>query len=81
MKEFNEEYKQIAYLILQNKYLQLMGISNESELNILSKSNQFFPNDWTIKYGIDKRINMLSKAIKENKNLIEIEEETILYKK
>lgn len=77
MKEFTEENKQLAYLILQNKYLQLMEKDYKSESEILSELNEVFPEDWTIKYDIEKRIELLGKAIKEKRNVIEIVEEKV----
>lgn len=80
MKEFTEENKQLAYLILQNKYLQLMEKDYKSESEILSELNEVFPEDWTIKYDIEKRIELLGKAIKEKRNVIEIVEEKSVFK-
>lgn len=68
----NDESKQIAYFIMQHKYLQMLGKANLSEQEILRESNKLFPENWAILYDIDRRIELLSKALGQNVNILEI---------
>ena len=64
----------IAYLLLQNKYLkQKLGKDNYTEAEVIANSNKIFPMDW---FSIDAktRIKIISKAIKEKRDLNEIYE-------
>lgn len=66
------ENKKIAYLILQYKYYKSMGCENLSEEEILRKYPELFPEMWELMYSTDQKIEYISKAIKENKSLVDI---------
>lgn len=68
------ENKEIAYLILQSKYLKMLGYDNSSEEEILKNSLKLFPSDW-FNYDIDKKIELIAKAINNNVNLNSIVED------
>lgn len=61
---------EIAYNILQNEYLKRKNIST-SEDNI-KNIILAFPEDWFLKYSIEKRIKIISFALKNNLEIQEI---------
>ncbi len=60
----------IAYLILEHKYLEMLGLYN-AKLNDIVKNN-VFPQNWHLEYSIDARMKYLGMAIKEKKILSEV---------
>lgn len=64
--------EEISYLLLQNEYLKIMGVNNFSETEILKEFNKFFPENWMIDYDTSEKIKLLSRAIKEKNNIINI---------
>lgn len=68
---------ELAYLILQHKYLEIMGLKDYSEDEILKVYNQYFPENWGVEYTYDKKIQLISNAIKQNRNLKDVESEYI----
>lgn len=77
MKNELDRNIEIAYFILQNKYIQQKMGKRLSEKEILNSINDIFPEDWTIKYNIKSRIKILGQAIKENRDIREITEKGI----
>ena len=77
MSNDTRESIELAYLILQNKYLKLRT-KKISENEILTSINDIFPEDWTIKYDIQSRIEILGKALKENKDIKDIIEKNMI---
>ncbi len=67
-----DESKQMAYFILQHKYLQMLGKEGLSEQEIVLESNKLFPENWAISYDVDRRIELLSKALGKNSNILDI---------
>lgn len=67
-----EDSKLIAYYILQHKYLKQCGLDANQEEYILKDYHKFFPENWEIEYNVDKKIELISLAIKNNQNLIDV---------
>lgn len=64
--------KEIAYLLLQDKYLRMiLGKDNYTEDEVFAQIHKLFPMDWSL-LGVDLKIKLIAKAIKEKKNLREI---------
>lgn len=56
--------KEIAYDILQHEYLKRRNISiNDGNFNEIMN---FFPNEWFNCYSLDKRVEIISTALKNN---------------
>ena len=68
-----ENYKEIVYYILQDKYLNKFCEKEKLDKNIIDST--LFPKDWFIAYSIDDKIEMISRAIKDNIKLIDIVED------
>ena len=66
-----EDSKEIAYLILQEKYLQLNGYNTNENIDII-KLSKILPNNWDKIYNIDDKIKYISIAINSKKNLIDV---------
>lgn len=64
-----EQTNHIAYLLLQNEYLKRIGLDPKNQKQILENWQYYFPEDWNSKYNLDEKINLISKSLKENKNL------------
>lgn len=62
--------KEIVYLILQDKYLKMLGYENYSEDQMIAENLDVFPIDWFL-IDFDKRIKLISEAIKKGKKLNE----------
>lgn len=69
-----DEIKEISYLLLKNEYLKMLNLDSLNESKLLRRVSQFFPDNWEIEYNIDIKIKLLSMAIKEKTNLIDIVE-------
>ena len=66
--------KEAAYLLLQNQYLkQILDKDEYTEEEVIEYSNKLFPNEWFL-IDVEKRIQLISKAIKEKRDLNEIYE-------
>lgn len=63
----DEESKEIAYNILQHEYFKRRNI-NADEENFKEIFN-FFPNEWFTCLSLDKRIEIISLALKNNINI------------
>lgn len=68
-----EDYKEIAYYILQDKYLKMFSEKESLDKNIFDCT--IFPNDWFIAYSLDEKIELISRAIRDNIKLIDIVED------
>ena len=68
------ENEEIAYLILQDMYLkQKLGKDDYTEEEILFGNQKYFPDEWFFN-SVEVRLNIISKAIKENRDLVEVYE-------
>ncbi|MBQ3297630.1 MAG: hypothetical protein IJG97_02360 [Bacilli bacterium] len=68
------ENEEIAYLILQDMYLkQKLGKDEYTEEEILFGNQKYFPDEWFFN-SVEVRLNIISKAIKENRDLVEVYE-------
>ena len=68
------ENEEIAYLILQDMYLkQKLGKDEYTEEEILFGNKKYFPDEWFFN-SVEVRLNIISKAIKENRDLVEVYE-------
>ena len=68
------ENEEIAYLILQDMYLkQKLGKDEYTEEEILFGNQKYFPDEWFFN-SAEVRLNIISKAIKENRDLVEVYE-------
>ena len=65
----------IAYLLLKEQYMKMNNIDNLSTDDLFLVLFKYFPEDWELGFEINEKIKMLSKALKERINLIELVEE------
>ncbi len=66
------EAKEIAYLLLQHKYLcMILGKEDYTEEEALAQSHKVFPTNWYFT-DTDRKIKLIARAIKEKRNLREI---------
>ncbi|MBR2678528.1 MAG: hypothetical protein IKE63_03840 [Bacilli bacterium] len=66
--------KEIVYLLLQDKYLKIiLGKDKYTEDEVMAQSHMLFPMDWSY-VDYDLKNKLISKAIKEKRNLREIYE-------
>lgn len=71
--EGEQKAKELALYILMAKYLTIMGIDREPvTVSEVTKTLDYFPNDWEILYSVDMKIKYLSQAIKNKQNLNQI---------
>lgn len=66
----DDKAKEIAYDILQHEYIKRKNI-NVSDENIREILN-LFPNEWFTCYSLEKRIKIISLALKNNINIEEV---------
>ena len=64
----DEDAKEISYLLLQYEYLKRKGITDDKDLEKISKC---FPENWFL-YKLDVRLKLISLALKENKDLFDV---------
>lgn len=67
--------KEVAYLIMQDMYIKKMGYSDDyTEEDIIRDGYKLFPDNWFLT-SYEYRNDLISRAIKENKNLRRIVDE------
>lgn len=76
MEKSNAEY--IAYLLLQNKYLEKRGMKDVSDDYLLRNGYKFYPEDWFISYSQDAKIKLLTYALQKDINLSNLSDEEIM---
>ena len=59
----NDDLNQITYLLLQHKYLEIMGFDNSNDDEIMKNSFKYFPDEWWF-YSYERRIDLIAIAIK-----------------
>ena len=63
----NGDISEIRIRNYVNSRLRVLNTSDEEQ--ILKNYNKFFPDNWELEYSIDKKIQFISIAIKNNQNL------------
>lgn len=70
----DNDTKYIAYLLLKNEYAKRNNINDLSDEDVMKNYNKYFPQDWEIIFNVDRKIELLTIALKNNLNLIEVYE-------
>ena len=71
---FRLKKKALYITILQDMYLkQKLGKDEYTEEEILFGNQKYFPDEWFFN-SVEVRLNIISKAIKENRDLVEVYE-------